>query len=72
MTTPQARESIAWRLARGELFEVLQELASAGGYMVCLCAGHPKPPPNGATVVPFERKTYYKLVYIVNILFLLF
>ena len=41
MTVPQARESIAWRLDRGQFFEVLQDLASAGGYVVCLCAGHP-------------------------------
>ena len=55
-TSPQDRANIARRLDRSQFFEVLQELASAGGYMVCLCAGHPKPPPNGATVVPSERE----------------
>ena len=56
MTVPKARARIASRLDRGQFFEVLQDLAAAGGYMVCLCAGHPKPPPNGATVVPSERE----------------
>ena len=56
MTAPQDRPDIARRLDRSQFFQVLQDLAELGGYMVCLCAGHPKPPPNGAPVVPAERE----------------